>query len=140
MEMQINWLAMAAAIIVQMVVGFLWFHPSVMGNMWAKANNTTVEGMKPKNPGMVYGLTTLYTILYTLFLYINVAGFGQEDPKFHTFQHGLAHAGIMTVLVLIPVLGTPALFEGRKKEFMIVQIGYWFLRTALAMGILSLWR
>ena len=138
--MHINWLAMAAAFNVQIIIGYTWFHPSVMGNMWAKANNTTVEAMTPKNPGMVYGLSFLYTALYTFFLYINVAGFGQEDVKFHTFQHGLAHAGLMTVLVLIPVLGTPALYEGRKKEYMIVQIGYWFLRTALAMGIISLWR
>jgi Protein of unknown function (DUF1761) len=143
-EMQINWAAFAVAVVAQMVIGFLWFHPAVMGKMWAKANGVSIEEMKPKNPGMVYGLTILYTLFFTMFLITNVTGPGQDvAPDGHsyvTFQHGLAHAVILTIMVILPVIGTPALYEGKTKGWMVVQIGYWFARLAVAAGILSAWR
>ena len=135
-----NWIAYAVAVIAQMIIGYLWFHPAVMGQKWAAANNTTLDEMKPKNPGMVYGLTMLFTLLNTLFLMVNVTGPGQEDMQFHTFKHGVFHAIVLAITVLLPVLGTPALHEGKSKNWIIVQVGYWFVRYAVAMGILSLWR
>jgi cobalamin biosynthesis protein CobD/CbiB len=140
MEMHINWLAYAVAVIAQMVIGYLWFHPKVMGGKWAEANNTTIDAMKPKNPGLVYGLTLLFTLLGTIFILFNVTGFGQEDIKFHTVKHGIAHAVMFFVMVLVPVLGTPALHEGRNKNWYIVQLSYWFVRCAVAFAILSAWR
>lgn len=139
-NMNLNWAAYAVAVVAQTIIGYLWFHPAVMGKMWAEANGRTIDEMKPKNPGMVYGLTMLYTLLNTMFLMINVTGFGQEDVQFHTIKHGLFHAVVFAVLVILPVLGTPSLHEGKPKGWMIVQMGYWFVRLSVAMGILSWWR
>jgi hypothetical protein len=140
MEMHMNWAAYAVAVVAQLIIGFLYFHPALLGKVWAKSINTTVEEMKPKNPGVVYGLTILYTLIFTFWLLINVTGPGQEDMRYHTFQHGIAHATLLTVMVVIPVLGTPALYENKSAKYMFVQFGYWFVRMAVAQGILSLWR
>ena len=144
-EMHINWAAMAAAFVAQMVIGYAWFHPSLMGTMWAKANGKSIDELKPKNPGMVYGFTALYTVFFTFFLMTNVTLGAEQDVapdghSFHTFQHGIAHAVMLTLLVILPVIGTPALHTGRTKNWMVVQMGYWFVRVAVAAGILSLWR
>jgi hypothetical protein len=143
-EMHFNWLAYVVAVVLQMVIGYVWFHPSVMGKMWAKACGVTVEDMKPSNPGLTYGLTMLYTLIFTLWLMMNVAGPGQDvapdGHSFHTFQHGLAHALMLTIMVITPVIGTPAIFEKKGFSYMVVQVGYWFIRMAVAQGILSLWR
>ena len=143
-EMHINWAAVAVAFVAQMEIGYAWFHPALMGTMWAKANGKTVDEMKPKNPGMVYGLTALYTLLFTLFLVTNVTGPGQDTApdghSFHTPQHGLAHAMILTLLVILPVMGTPALHSGQTKGWMAVQMGYWFVRVSVAAAIISAWR
>lgn len=143
-EPQMNWAAYAVAVVAQMAVGFLWFHPSVMGKMWAKANGVSFEELKPKNPGMVYGITILYTLLFTFFLMTNITGPGQDQApdghSYHTVQHGLAHALILTILVILPVLGTPALHEGKPKGWMMVQISYWLVRLAVAGAIISAWR
>jgi hypothetical protein len=139
-DMQINWLAYAVAVVAQIVIGFLWFHPSVMGKTWAKANGITIEDMKPSNPGMTYGLTILYTLIFTFWLLINVTGPGQEDIQYHTFKHGLGHAALLTGFVILPVIGTPGLFEKKSKAWVFVHVGYWFLRMAVAQGILSMWR
>jgi hypothetical protein len=136
----INWLAYAAAVVVQVVVGYVWFLPGVMGNYWAKANGKTFEEMTPQNAGMTYGLTILLTLLFTFFLLINVTGPGQEADKFGTFQHGIGHGVFLTLLVVTPIFGTVTLFEKRGLSWLIVHGGYWFLRIALAGGILSMWR
>lgn len=143
-EMHINWLAYGIAVVAQMVLGFIWFHPAVMGKMWAKACGVTVEEMKPSNPGLTYGLTIIYTLVFTFWLMINVTGPGQDvapdGHSFHTFQHGVAHALLLTIMVITPVIGTPALFEKKGFSYMVVQVGYWFIRMAAAQGILSLMR
>ncbi len=142
--MHFNWAAMGVAFVAQMLVGYIWFHPAVMGKMWAKSNGKTFEEMKPKNPGLVYGITILYTLIFIFWIAANVTGPGQDTApdghSFHTFQHGLVHALVLTIMVIIPVLGTPSLHEGKPKGWMIAQSGYWFIRLAVAAGILSLWR
>jgi hypothetical protein len=69
-----------------------------------------------------------------------VTGPGQEDVKFHTFQHGVAHAILLSIMVMLPVFGTPALYEKRSWSWTLCHVGYWFVRMAVAGGILSLWR
>jgi Protein of unknown function (DUF1761) len=144
MDMDFNWAAYGVAVLAQMIIGFIWFHPAVMGKMWAASTGMTLEDMKPKNPALTYGLTTLYTLLITMFMMVNVVGPGQdatpEGHSFHTFQHGAFHAIILTIMVVIPMIGTPALFEKKGFKYMLVQVGYWFVRMAVAMGILSVWR
>jgi hypothetical protein len=139
-EFHMNWGAFAVAVIAQIIIGYLWFHPSVLGRTWARANGIAIEEMKPKNPGVVYVLTILYTLLITFWLAINVAGPGQEEEKYHTFQHGIGHAIGLTIMVILPVIGTPGLYEKKSAAWTLVHVGYWFVRMAVAQGILSLWR
>lgn len=139
-NVHLNWAAYAVAVVAQMVIGYLWFHPAVMGKMWAQANGKSIEEMKPKNPGLVYGVTMLYTLLNTLFLMVQVVGPGQEDVQYHTVKHGLFHALLFSAMVILPVLGTPALHEGKSRNWMLVQFSYWFVRVSVAMAILSMWR
>jgi cytochrome b561 len=115
-----------------------------MGTLWAKSIGKTPEEMKPKNMAMIMGLTILYTLLLTMFLLINVTGPGQDTApdghSYHTFGHGLGHAVFLSILIIIPVMGTPALYEEKSKLYFFVQLGYWFVRMAVALGILSAWR
>jgi len=140
----INWAAFAVAVVAQMLVGYIWFHPAVMGKMWAKVNGLDINNMKPTNAGMTYGLTILLTVIFTFWLTMNVTGPGQDTApdghSYHTFQHGLAHAALLSIMIMLPVFGTPALFEKRGIGWVIVHVGYWFFRMAVAAGILSVWR
>jgi Protein of unknown function (DUF1761) len=141
MEMHINWLAYAAAVAAQMVIGYLWFHPAVLGRTWAKANGQSYEDMmKSQNMGITLGVTIVLTLLFTFWLNLNVTGAGQEDPRFYTFQHGIGHAVALTLFVMLPVFGTPGMFEKRGWGWVLLHTGYWFCRMVVAAGILSLWR
>jgi hypothetical protein len=140
MEMHINWLAVAVAAITPMIVGFVWYHPKVLGGVWMKANGFTEESLKGKNMGLIFGAAFGLSILLALFLNVNVTGFGQEDLRYHTFQHGVAHACMLTVLVVLPLYGTTALFERRSWSWLLVNVGYWFVTLVIALGVLSAWR
>jgi hypothetical protein len=136
--MQLNWMAYAVAVIAQLIIGFLWFHPKVLGNVWSRSSGMDAESMRPTP--LAYALNILFTLMFTFWLAVNVTGFGQEDSRYHTFQHGLAHATLLTIMVIIPVIGTPAVFEKRKASYVLLRAAYWFVRMAVAQGILSLWR
>lgn len=49
----INWLAVVAATVVAMVLGFVWYYPAVFGNAWMKELGKTREQLG--NPGPAYG-------------------------------------------------------------------------------------
>lgn len=138
--MELNWMAIGAAIIAQMVVGYLYFHPSVMGKKWAAANGKSLEEMMPTNMGLTMGLTILLTIFFTMFLAVNVTGPGQEDIQFHTIKHGLFHALILAIMVILPIFGTQGMYEKRGWNWALIHVGYWFSRMAVAQAILSFWR
>lgn len=139
-QFHVNWIAVVVAALVPMIVGAVWYHPKVLGGIWMKANGFTEEDLRGGNPAVMYGSALVLAFLLAFFMMINVTGFGQEDPKFHTFQHGVAHATMLTLLVILPVMGTNAIFEKRKLNGLLVNVGYWWVALAIGMGILSAWR
>lgn len=139
-QIHINWMAVIVATITPMVMGFIWYHPKVMGGIWMRANGFTEDDLKGGNMGMIFGAALVLAFLLAMFLNFNVTGFGQEDPKYHTFQHGVVHAIMLTVMVVLPLFGTNALFERRSWSWLLVNVGYWFVTLAIALGVLSAWR
>jgi hypothetical protein len=140
MEQHFNWVAYGVAVLAQIIIGFIWYHPKVFGTAWARVNGFDINNMKRGNNAVIFGLMIVFTLIFTFWLMINVTGPGQEDVKYHTFQHGVAHATLLTVMVVIPLIGTPALFEQRGAKWVLIHAGHWFVRMAAAQGILSMWR
>lgn len=139
-DFHINWLAVVVAALVPMLVGFVWYHPKVLGNIWMKATGLTEEELRKSNMPLIFGAALVLAFMLAMFLMINVTGFGQEDPKYHTFQHGLAHGMMLTMLFVVPLFGTNALFERRSWSWFLVNVGYWWVTLSISLGILSAWR
>jgi hypothetical protein len=143
-EMHFNWAAYAVAVVAQMIVGYIWYNPAVMGKMWAQTNGIDEKDMQPKNMGMAVGLSVVLTLLFTMWLMINVTGPGQDTApdghSYHTFMHGFAHAVILSIMIMIPVYGMPAIYERRGMKWFLIHVGHWFLRMVVGAGILSAWR
>lgn len=136
----VNWLAVVVAALVPMIVGMVWYHPKVLGGVWMKATGLTEADTRKGNMPLIYGGALVLAFMLALFLMTNVTGFGQEDPKFHTFQHGLGHGLMLTLLFVLPLFGTNALFEKRSWSWLLVNVGYWWVTLSIALGILSAWR
>ena len=43
--MELNWIAVALTALVPMVVGFVYYHPQVLGGPWMRANGLTPESI-----------------------------------------------------------------------------------------------
>lgn len=143
-EMHMNFVAIAVAAIIPMVVGFIYYHPKVLGGMWMKANGFTLESMGTGPKPILYGLALVLSFLLATFLCINVTGPGQQTaPDGHsyvTFGHGVVHGLILTILFILPILATLAIFEKRSLNWVIVNLLYWGITVCLMAGLLSAWR
>lgn len=62
MDVTVNYLAVFLAAVSSMVVGSIWYMPSVYGKTWSKLAKVDLKDMG-KNPGKAYGLTFLASLV-----------------------------------------------------------------------------
>lgn len=143
-EMHINFLAVLVAALVPMIVGFVYYHPKVLGGAWMRANGFTLESVGTGPKPIMFGVALVLSFLLSFWLCANVTGPGQQTaPDGHsyaTFGHGVVHGIIISILVLLPVLGTQSIFEKRGWNWVFVNLGYWLVSLSIMGGLLSAWR
>ena len=150
MEPQLNFLALIVAALVPMIMGFVYYHPKVLGSLWMKANGFTLESIGTGPKPVMYLLALVVSFLLAFFVWINVTGAGGvdqlqvTDPKdghsYVTFCHGVVHGVLISLTVILPVFVTMTIFEKRSWSWAFVNWGYWALTVTLMAGILSAWR
>lgn len=159
-----NYAVLLATAIIPTITGFIWYNPKVFGNAWMKAADMSEEKMKGANMAVIFGVSLLLSFLLAFSLapivihQFGVMGMleGAMRPESPTaaeatalfnslmetygsnhrhFGHGALH-GIMTALLLVlPVMGTNALFERKSFKYIAINAGYWTLTLALMGGI-----
>ena len=149
MQPHLNFLALIVAALIPMIMGFIYFHPGLMGSVWMKANGFIKENMTPPKP-IMFLVAFVCSLLIAFFLWGWVTGAGGietsqvKDPNdghsFVTFQHGVFHGIAFSLLVLIPIFITMKIFEMRSWAWALVNVGYWSISVILMCGILSAWR
>ena len=157
----------ALAALVPMIIGFLYYHPKILGTAWMNASGMTEEKMKGGNMPLIFGLSLVLSFLLGLILFNSVVhqshfysifagseGFlvdGSEimdeinafmtkhGNKFRTFKHGALHGTIMGVLFALPIMATNALFERKSAKYIFINAGYWIITLGLMGGVLCQW-
>ena len=158
--LQLNWLAVILSGLIPMVVGAIWYGP-LFGKMWQREAGISDETIKGANMSIIYGVSTLFAILFAagvmpyvihqfhigsslmnqgvmddgsdakLFAADYLMKYGNE---FRSFGHGALHGFMMGLFVLIPALGTNALFERKSWKYILINGGYWTISAALVGG------
>ena len=59
--------------------------------------------------------------------------------NFRTFKHGALHGSVIGLFVVLPIMGTNALFERKGGKYIFVNVSYWVLCLALMGGVLCQW-
>lgn len=54
--------------------------------------------------------------------------------NFRTFKHGAFHGTIISLLLVLPVLATNALFERKGFKYIAINWGYWAVTLTLMGG------
>jgi len=152
-----------AAAVVPTITGFIWYHPKVLGNAWMQATGLTEEKMKGANMAVVFGVSFVLSLMLSVILQTVVIHqthfysalmnqMGDPEVKalfdmlmerfgteFRTFKHGALHGVIAGLFIVLPVLGTNALFERKGWKYILINVGYWTLTLALMGGIICQW-
>lgn len=157
------WIIPVAALI-PMIIGFVWYHPKVLGTVWMKETGLTEEKMKSANMGLIFGLSFIFACLLAFSLIgivihqmglqsllIGEAGFGVEGSDitvffndlmakygnhFRTFKHGALHGFMAGFTIAFPILATNGLFERKSWKLIWINSGYWILTMTLMGGVL----
>lgn len=138
-----NILALLAAAASSLVVGFVWYGP-LFGKAWMKESGMTEEKAKQGNMVLIFGLSFVFACFLAISMWAEVligGGGGEihgQDP-FLTFKHGAFHGLITGLLVILPVLGTIALYEQKSIKYVLIAVGYWTVTLAIMGGIINAW-
>ncbi len=143
----INWLAIGVATLIPMVVGFVYYHPKVLGGIWMRANGFTLEsvgnGPKPIMYLVCLGMSFLlafWCCVQFLDPHQTNIDFDGNPKDWKTFRHGVVHGISYGLFFVFPVLGTLSIFEKKPFSWVLVNTGYWLITLCVMCGIVSAWR
>jgi hypothetical protein len=162
--MQLNFIAILAAAVVPLLLGYVWYNPKVFGNAWMASSGITMEKAKSANMGIVFLFSFLFNLMIAFMMnfivihqmhfysiLMNEPGFKDPDSpiqfyikdfmskygnNFRTFKHGMLHGFIAGLFLALPVVGTNALFEMRGLKYIAITAGYWIISFMLMGGII----
>jgi len=154
----------AIAALVPLVIGFVWYHPKVLGVAWMKSCGLKKEEIQGANMPLILGLAYLFsfmlgTLVTMMVIHQNhlfsvfadnpdAALAGSEinaylvdftakyGMKFRTFGHGAFHGIFSGLFIALPIIGTNALFERKSASYIFIHVGYWVVSLALMGGII----
>nr|WP_321221323.1 DUF1761 domain-containing protein [uncultured Psychroserpens sp.] len=157
--MEFNFLAIAVATVIPIVLGFIWYNPKVFGIAWMRAAEMTEVKMKSGNMAIIFGVSLLlsfFLAFFTNFLVIHEFGvygltegnldgattqaFMEEfEGKWRTFRHGALHGAMAGILFALPIIGINGLFERKNFKYIFINAGYWIVCLTIMGSIISGW-
>ena len=136
----LNWLAILAAAISTMVIGFLWYSPLLFAKPWMKEmgydpnDKAKMEEMK-KTAGPAYVGSLVASLISAFTLALILHGFRAEDLHF-----GLMASFHIWLGFVATVQFTGALYTKQSMKLFGVNTGYQLVCYLVMGAILTLWQ
>lgn len=132
MEVQVNFLAVLAAMLSSLVVGSTWYARSVFGNAWIKLAKIDMS----KNKGSVAKpiVITMVVSLITAYVLAHVTYLSNQFFDHSFLQDALATAFWMWLGFTAARFITHDAFEGRPAKLTLINISNEFV-TLMVMGL-----
>lgn len=161
----LNWIAILGSGLVPMAIGAIWYGP-LFSKVWMKEANMSIEKIQGANMAMIYGISVLLSLLlavgilpivvhqmgvFSTLVDMGVDQSGSEinlyftdfmtkyGSNFRTFKHGVFHGLLTGIFIILPILGTNALFERKSWKYIFLNVGYWTVSAMIMGGIISAW-
>jgi len=136
MNVDVNYLAVLAAGIVSMAIGFLWYSPVLLGKPWMKERGVTAESMQKTQQAMgkLYALSFVVSLV-TAYVLTHVMVLSQYFFNYPDLQTGLTTGLWMWLGFVMPVQVTATIFSDKKNwKLFAIDSGYQLV-SLLAMGV-----
>lgn len=159
-----NLAMIALAALIPLAVGFVWYHPKVLGTAWMNAAGLTEEKLKGANMALIFFLVFVFSFLIGLAIIsivihqghvysilVKTPGFGvpgspvqtmlenfmrDYGQNYRTFKHGVFHGVLFSIFFAFPLISINALFERRGFKYISIHSGYWLVTIALMGGVI----
>ncbi|EQA62504.1 DUF1761 domain-containing protein [Leptospira alexanderi] len=143
-ELQINYLAILAAVVVHFIIGSVWYGP-VFGKAWMKEMGIPLDVkpnikdmIKPMGLMVVGSFLTAYVLFYTTNVWRASSWHAGEDSPAYVYGF---FSGFYTWLgFYLPILINTVTFEGRSWKLFFINAGYNLISLQVIAMILSYWR
>lgn len=141
MDIAINYFAVVAATVINIVLGFLWYGP-VFGKPWMREMGFTAEHMRA---AQAKGMTQSYIIMAVGALILNYVlahVLMQAELAFGALDVGMAMVGAfwMWLGFIATTMVGQVLWEGKSWTLYALNVGYYFVAMEVAAIIIALWR
>ena len=116
--MELNWLAIIIATVVQFALGAIWYGP-IFGKLWGqihgfdKLSKETQQKMM-KEMGPYYGVQALVTLISTIVLAIYIT----NEPTWNPY----AQAAFFWIGFVVPAQVSAIIFGGTDKKWLVKKI------------------
>jgi hypothetical protein len=138
----LNWIAIVIAMLISIVVGFLWYAPfTPTGKIWMKGMNFPPNFKPERNKAIVGYVLMVITsfFLFFVFQHTNIAyrdAYRLDEAGYSlTLMDGVIGAVMTWLGFIVPVQISQATWEGKRWSFFWVNSTY-YLVILLAAGIL----
>lgn len=162
--MVFNLKIMALSALIPMVIGFIYYHPKLMGGVWMRVNNLTEEKLRAGNFALILVISLLLAFMMSMAVnslvihqnhvfstlanepnvrqpgspaFVFLENFmKQYGHNFRTFKHGALHGFLFSVFFVLPLIATGAMFERRGAKYIFINWGYWVITITLMGGVI----
>jgi len=158
-----NLLIVVATGLIPMILGMVWYNPSLFGTAWLNETGMTQDDMKANQKPLKFLLGFICNVLLAFGLFtlvtheFSILGLVGGDPEllkpgttggaflaeyggsFARFSHGAVHGIFATILVAIPFIGHQCLWSGKSFKFFLIDVGFWLVCMVLMGGVIAQW-
>lgn len=131
---EINYLAVLIGAVISMVLGSIWYAPSVFGNGWMAAVGKKASDVNKSKVGPMYALTVIIALILSYVMAHFVDYVGATD-----WMEG-AQTGFWAWLGFVATsYGVTLLFEGKPFKLFAINAGYHLVEFVLIGALLAHW-
>lgn len=132
---EVNYLALILAVVISMVLGFLWYSSALFGKPWMKRMGHTPESIKKDQSQMgKWYLVSAVAALVTAYVLSHVMSLSENFYNYTPVMSGLSSAFWMWLGFIAPVQLTDVLFGKRDWTLYAINTGYQLV-SILLMGL-----
>jgi len=158
---QANWFVLPIVALLPLIIGFVWYHPSVLGSKLAQingeplANNNSIGRV-----ALIYVLSLLLAYILTLMsvhqsaiyqLFFMDPELANGNSEFNTFindfmatygdrhrsfGHGLIHGAEASLIFGLSFLGITTLMQGKPIKLIWIHLGFLVFTCSLMAGFI----
>lgn len=158
-----NFLSPVVAAFTTLLVGFIWYHPNVLGTLWIHEAGLTKDESQKGSMFKIFGLTFVFSIFIGIIMQsLTIHQFGalgmigggtklaEAKPSFMAFMadygtafrtasHGALHGFFAGLFFAFPMIAINGLFERRTWKYIFIHSGYWVVCLTIIGAIVCGW-